>query len=166
MGLGVLFDAVVALCAFAALLLSLWQEYARRQASRPRIRVKMATGFLGLLHGVSDGELLVEAANVGEKPVTLSTQALIRLPDGRRRLLLPQRNTHVSFPHELQTGKNCMTWLALTELAAELRNAGFHGKCRLVGIYKDQVDNIYESKPFEFDESGWPAKKSKGGSGK
>jgi hypothetical protein len=151
-GAGPLFEAIVAFCAFSALLLSIWQEFARRQSAKPQIRVTMGTGIIGLPQGASDAQLLVEAANIGEKAVTLSTQAQLKLPDGRR-FLLPPRNTHVQFPYELHSGKNCVTWIPLAQLAENLREAGFSGKCMLLGTYRDQIGNVYRSQPFEFDAS-------------
>lgn len=151
--LGVVFDAIVALCAFGALALGLWQEYARRQATKHQVRVTMYTGIIGLLSGPSNGEITVEAANTGEKPMTLAAQAMVKLPHGRR-LLLPSLNSAVRFLYQRDPGRNCITWIALDQLADSLWNAGFPKDCDLIGIYRDQIDKKHESKPFQFDPSG------------
>ena len=75
-------------------------------------------------------------------------------------MLLPLGNTHVQFPYQLDTGKNCHTWISLQILADELRRAGFHGPSKLKGMYDDQVGNTYMSKPYTFDPTGWASRTS------
>jgi hypothetical protein len=71
--LGDVFDAFVALCAFGALALRIWKEYARCQASKPDVRVTIDTGFSGLNDGkLSNGELMVGAVNDWELRLSLN----------------------------------------------------------------------------------------------
>ncbi len=46
-GVGTIFDGVVAACAIGALILSLYQQWAHHRSSKPRVRVTLSQGFIG-----------------------------------------------------------------------------------------------------------------------
>lgn len=150
----VIFDSIVAVCAIGALLLTLFQEWRRFRSSSPHVRVTLLKGTFESVEQRSGQYFFVKAANTGERSVTISSAATVQLPNGRK-LALPFANSSVTFPHELAPGKSCQCWISFKQLAQALDRAGYSDRCDLVGMYTDQVGNVYKSKPFEIDVAKW-----------
>jgi hypothetical protein len=131
--------------------------FLERREKRPRIQVTTKLGFSTVpgMPGTSDYLIYFEAANVGERPVTLNVPYLL-LPDGRN-LWLIEAQRFVPLPHELLPGKNFMVWEELRELARSLSGQGFSGEIKVVCMFKDAVGNSYKSKPMSFDVDHWLA---------
>ena len=107
-------------------------------------------GFLDLGRGnTSDAMVFVEAANPGQKPVTLSSVGFI-LPF-QSKVFLRQPQGTVRIPCELAPESSCQIWIGAREMAALLRSHGLSGKLKVVGFYADQVGRTHKSKPFEVD---------------
>jgi hypothetical protein len=124
---------------------------------RPRIQVTSKLGFMTApgQSGTSDYLIYFEAANIGERPVTLSIPYL-RLPDGRN-LWMPKVQRLVPFPHDLLPGKKCMVWEELRGLARGLSEEGFSGEIMVVCMFDDAVGNSYKSKPIRIGIDHWLA---------
>ena len=131
--------------------------FLERREKRPRIQVTSKLGFITIpgRPGTSDYLIYFEAANLGERAVTLNVPYLL-LPDGNR-LWLVRAKRFVPFPHELLPGKNCMVWERLRGLARSLSEEGFSGEIKVVCMFGDAVGNSYKSKPIPFDIDHWLA---------
>jgi len=131
--------------------------FLERKEKHPRIQVTSKLGFMTApwKSGTSDYLIYFEAANIGERPVTLSIPYL-RLPDGRN-LWMPKVQRLEAFPHDLLPGKKCMVWEELRELARGLSEEGFSGEIKFVCTFDDAVGNSYKSKPISFDVDHWLA---------
>jgi hypothetical protein len=131
--------------------------FLERREKQPRIQVTTKLGFSTVpgMPGISDYLMFFEAANVGERPVTLNIPCLL-LPDGRYLWLL-RAERHEAFPHELLPGRSCMLWEELKGLARSLSEQGFSGEIKVVCIFKDAVGNSYKSKRMSFDVDHWLA---------
>jgi hypothetical protein len=93
--------------------------------------------------------LILSALNTGSKTVTMSSMGLI-LPD-KKYLFFVYPTSDVTFPYELAEGKNCKVWTSLEQLAKDLKKEGFSGNVKLIGFYRDAIDNKYRSKPLKFN---------------
>lgn len=143
-------DIITALVALYGAILSTVVAVREWRAKRPRIRVKTSMGFLDLARGnVSDAMVFVEAANPGQKPVTLSSVGFILPFKGKVFLRQPQGSVRI--PCELAPESACQVWINARELGQLLRSHGFSGKLKLVGFYGDQVGRTHKSKAFEVD---------------
>lgn len=138
----------------AGVMLGIMSYRDKHRARRPAITVRVYNGFHTYGPDISDLRLFIEAANTGEKPVTLSSWGF-KLPDGRT-VVLMEPFTNVTFPHELLPGKNCSVAADVKDLARSLAQEGFGGKVKLIGFYRDQLDNEYRSPtPFNLDLIEW-----------
>lgn len=118
-----------------------------------RVKVRVFNGFVTDNADLSDVMLIREAANIGNRTVTLSAQGY-ELPDQKQLVsLMPQSN--VTFPYDLEPGKNCLTWGEIRKEARSLRESGYKGKVNLVGFYRDQTGKTYRSSPYELDVDKW-----------
>jgi len=122
---------------------------ARRRECRTEIKVKVSSGFLTFADRLSDPMIIVEASNVGHRPVTLSAPFLV-LPDGKSMVLL-NVGSDVDYPHELVPGRNCRIWIEAESVAEELRRAGFSGKVMLVGAFRDQSGCEWKGRPYRVE---------------
>jgi len=143
-------DIITALVALYGAILSTVVAVREWKAKRPKIKVKTSMGFLDLGRGnLSDAMVFVEAANPGQREVTLSSVGFI-LPL-QRKVFLRQPQGSVRIPCELAPESSCQVWIDARELAALLRSNGFSGTLKLVGFYGDQVGRTHKSKAFEVD---------------
>src|SRR5688572_25507894 len=133
LGSGEVFDAIVAFCAIAALLLSIWQEIARRRERHPEVRVD---SHISTLPGIPDGlpRLVLTARNRSDRYVQLIGSGLF-FPNRFFELTPwkgPQRSWNVvpwqvrspdprlAFPHELEPGRAATDMLNLPQIASDL----------------------------------------------
>lgn len=118
-----------------------------------RVKVKLDNGFLAYPDELSDLMLLLEAGNIGNRTVTLSGEGF-ELPD-RKTMVFPAPQGNVTFPHDLEPGKNCTIWVEAWRVARSLKEAGYKGEVKLVGFYRDQTDKLYRSRPYTLDVDDW-----------
>lgn len=138
----------------AGVMLGIMTRRDKHRANQPAIADKVFNGFHTYGPNMSDLRLFIEAANTGQRRVTLGSWGF-KLPDGRV-VVLPEPFTHVSFPHELMPGKNCSVATDMKDLARSLVEEGFVGSVELVGFYRDQLDNEYRSpKPWKLNLLEW-----------
>jgi len=151
-------DIVTALVAVYGAGLATYNLIAQLRSSKARIKVEISLGFLTYPLGeLSEPMVILSALNVGQKAVTLCSQGFL-LPNGKK-LVFPNPLSNVRFPHELLPGKSCQIWTEAARLARDLNAQGYSCKVKLVGFYRDEIDTIYKSKPYEFDVENW-AKRS------
>jgi len=131
--------------------------FLERREKQARVHVSTKLGFSTTpgMPGTSDYLIFFDAANVGERPVTLNKPCLI-LPDGRYLWLVGAQGIE-PFPHELLPGKSCTVWEELREVAASLSREGFSGEIKVVCMFRDAVGNSYKSKPMSFGVDHWLA---------
>lgn len=143
-------EIITALVALYGAILSTVVAVREWRAKTPRVRVKTSMGFLDLgLGNVSDAMVFVEAANPGQRPITLSSVGFI-LPL-ERKVYLRQPQGSMRIPCELAPESACQVWIDARELAQLLRSNGFSGKVKVLGFYGDQVGRTHKSKGFEVD---------------
>jgi len=143
-------EVVTSVVAVFALGLSIYNAIYQNRLNKPRVKVKIRLGFLVYGSRLGDETMVfLSASNTGRIPVTLSAQ-LFLLPNNKQ-LVFPIPLSNVKFPHELLPGKSCEIWEDAREIARSIKSSGLFGKVKLIGIYRDQTDISYRSKPFEFD---------------
>lgn len=120
---------------------------------RKRITVSLSMGFLTFGSRLSESQLLLQAANVGHRTVTLSAWC-VRTP-GDEQILMPVGNSQPSFPCELADGKAATCWLEAKEVARIRREKGNIGSVRLVGEVRDATGKRFKSKPITFRLTEW-----------
>lgn len=148
---------IIAIVALYGAVLSTYTLVVQLRKDMFRIRVKISMGFLTFALGsTSDSMIFLSASNPGQKETTLSTQGFL-LPD-KNQLIFPNPQTNVTFPYRLLPGRNCQIWIEAREIARTLKSRNFSGKVKLIGFYRDQVDKVYKSKPYEFDVDDWAKK--------
>ena len=146
-------DLLTLLVAAYAALLSTYLAYAQRRDKAPQVKVKTSYGFLTAGPQISDTHILMEAANIGEKPVTLSSAGLL-LPDGSQFVIFSNNSTQ-RLPCELTHGKNVTMWFDVKPLAVQLKQRGYSSTVKLRGRFSDQASNEYVGKTIEFDVERW-----------
>jgi len=143
-------EIIIALVAVYGAIISTYNLIIHRERTKVRVKIKLSFGFLHYSAGLdSKHSLILEAINIGARPVTISSQGFI-LPN-KRQLICPNPYSNVQFPLELSEGRNCMSWYELKIIADALAQEGFSGIFKLVGFYRDVAANTYMSKPLKFD---------------
>ena len=147
-------DILTAALALYGAVLSTLVFLDQRSKDKSQVKVSLTFGMIEFIgQGLSDPQLLITAANTGNRPVTLSS-AFLQLPNGKT-VVFPRPLSTVNFPHELQPGKNCIVWSEPEKIAAELREEGFTGTTKLKGAYRDETGKEYMSKPLKFNLDKW-----------
>ncbi len=132
--------------------LSTWKAVSDYFEKRRSITVKVSYGYETYgpgLDGLGPPAVVVTAMNTGHRTVSLRA-AGIRLPDGRDTMYLRQSGD-ARFPHDLEGGQSCMICIPLQAVRGGLQQAGFSGRIRLTGYFRDALDKTYKSKRFKFD---------------
>ncbi|WP_183360872.1 hypothetical protein [Geomonas limicola] len=120
-----------------------------RKSQAPDIGVS----FCGALVPMGDGQIVdvfsVSAANKGLLSVTVDSP-FIQLPD-RRTMVFPGGYFHSDsiFPCRLEPGEGCSVLITVAELTSGLNKAGYSGRIKIRGAYRDKIGTMYLSEPFE-----------------
>jgi hypothetical protein len=147
-------EIVTAIVAVFALALSAYNSIQQSRHNKPKVKVKISEGFIVCGNGkTSEVMVFLSASNMGQMSITLSSQSF-RLPN-KKYLAVPMPLSNVKFPYELLPRKACKIWLEARELANGIKSSGLSGKIKIIGIYTDQTDISYKSKPFKFDADEW-----------
>lgn len=133
--------------------LSTYLAYMQRRDRKPKVKVKVSYGFLTSGSRISDTHILVEAANIGDKPVTVSSSSL-ELPDGSQVINFTNNSTS-NLPSELTHGKNITFWYDVKPLASELYKRGYRSTIKIRARICDQASNVFFSKSMDFDVDEW-----------
>jgi len=146
-------EVVTAIVAVYGAVLSTISWLAGRREKRRQVTVRLAFGVPLYGHGPGDQQVLIDASNAGHRPVNLVAVGF-RLPD-KRVIPLIQPSAIPPLPLDLTEGKNCIVMVDPHVLSRTLREAGFPRKVKLVGFFRDAVDQTYTSKKWLFDVAGW-----------
>lgn len=111
---------------------------------KTRVKVDLKFGFLTYGPDLSSQMLFLEAANIGNKEVTMSSCAL-RLPT-KQTLVFLDPQTNKKLPHKLPPGESLSVWSTESDITERLRSAGFKNAVKIRGVYRDAIGNSYISK--------------------
>jgi hypothetical protein len=137
-------EAIGAVATVVGLFVSIYLGF-RGRRRKPEVEVKMKDGFLTFTDGrLSDRMIFVEVSNTGEKIVTINVPYL-QLPDNRK-MVFPDPQSDVTFPHTLEEGKCCSLWVERKEVLRSLRGYGCKGKVRVRAAVADQTDKVYKAR--------------------
>lgn len=147
---------VVAAVAVYGAVLSTMTYRAQHRDRRAKVRVRVSNGFPVFGDHIGDPQLQLEATNTGGRPVVLEA-AGFRLPRNGETLALisPSLRTFPEFPCELPPHRSGMFAEDMSDIAGSLARHGYVGRVRLVGFFRDQEDNEYLAKPWDFDVNEW-----------
>ncbi len=155
MGTELILGIVVAAVAVYGAILSTMTFRAQRRDRRASVRVKVTNGLPAFADRLGNVQLLLEATNTGERPVVLEA-AGYKLPNGDSlALIAPSLRTLPQFPCELSPHRSGMVAEYMYDIAGSLAQAGYVGRVPLLGFVRDQEDNEYSSKPWDFNVNKW-----------
>lgn len=121
-----------------------------RTKDKPKIKAKLTFGFLTSGPQLSSQMLFLEAANIGNRIVTLSSCGLRLPPRGKRVMIFVKPGGGEELPCEVAPGKNLTVWVEESEIAQDLKSNGFNNTVKISGFYKDAIGNSYTSKSVKF----------------
>lgn len=122
-----------------------YKRYLKKKGER-QLTVEISVG----IHSQHDDPvILITMANPGDRTVTVQTPTIL-LPN-KSALFFPDPLSNVTFPHDLQDGKNCVLWTSAYEVIKQLRNLGFRGETRLVAQCTDGVGKKYTGNSILID---------------
>jgi len=121
----------------------------QRRDKRPRLDVNLSYGFLTFGSTLSDQQLLLTAANIGERPITIAS-GVIMLPD-KTQVISFANNSSAQFPHQLEVGKSMTVWFELRPLVAQLRAKGHKGTIKVRAKFSDQTSREYLSRTTDLE---------------
>ena len=141
-----------AVVAIYGAVLSTYTLLINRRESRRRINVKLTWGVVG---DTPDPRTVffLTASNPGRRSVTLHGFHL-RLPNGKQFVFAPPPGAPV-FPHEVREGKQCAVWVPVREVVRALMKERFTGKVKLVAVFRDSIDQEFQSKSFKGTIEKW-----------
>ncbi len=117
---------------------------------RRRLNITFSCGFPA--HGPDLGPyvLFITVSNPGDRKVTINVPH-IELPDGKL-IVTPYPLSNVTFPYELEEGKNCLIWVEMKELKRILTKREYTGTVKLRAKVSDGTGKVYKSKKkWDFD---------------
>ncbi|MGH9515393.1 MAG: hypothetical protein ACRD3P_06910 [Terriglobales bacterium] len=129
--------------------LSTYNVYVARKQSKRQINVKISYGCLTFGPTLGEDMIMITAANVGHRPITLDSVGL-RLPNGRSLINIQQEGS-VPLPHPLKEGTSVTHWMPVTGVKESIRRGGTSGKVKLLAFYNDAVGVTHKSKPFSLE---------------
>lgn len=119
---------------------------------RPRIRVKLATGIMGMTDGSAPLVILVEVQNIGLRAVEVRS-IQFPLPKGQT-LVFPYLDCTEKLPHHLEPGRSMTAWVLAANLANALLSHGYADDLELLAECRDGVDNRYVSNSIDVNPKG------------
>ena len=140
-------DLIPIIVSILSLLIAAYTLYMQHRQKHEIVRVKASMGFLASPGDLSETMILLEAANVGERPVILSSYAL-RLPD-KKLLIFPFRPQHVQLPHELLAGRSCTMAMPIKEVVRQLQANGNIGTSKVIPQFSTQAGRVFKGKPLK-----------------
>jgi hypothetical protein len=129
-------------------LLATFTFFTQRRDKRPRLRVTRRTGFFVGVGTSDETQFVINAANIGQVPVTIASFGL-RLPKGGGQLIDPIAFTNL--PKELSPGQSVSFYVPRNNLLRGLLAHGHHGKVKLTPQVEDQLGNVYRGRAETFD---------------
>ena len=146
-------DIITAVIAVYGAALTTYTIYTKRRENKARVEVESQISLLVFGRNVSDAVIMLTAKNPGEKAILLNTQGFL-LPNDKQ-LFFPLPHSDVTFPYELQPGKDCRVWSDAKKFAQTLKHEGYYGSINLVPYFKDQLGRVYKGKKWKFNLDVW-----------
>lgn len=151
MQLGTLIIAI-----YGAVLAS-WQQIRHYVEKKPRIHVRVSPGVMKI-YSALEKIVALEAQNRGSIGVTFSSPPAFLLPkrnDSLQRKIIIRDPLDASFPCDLLPRKKVTVSMRACKLVQSLKEEGYSGTVSLTGLFVDDLDNSYTSKPFDFNIDFW-----------
>lgn len=136
-----------------SLLVSALTFYLQKRDKKEILKITSGLGFTVSSMESSENKFFLEAANVGERVVTLSSFGF-RMPN-KQVLILPFGNQHVSLPHELHPGKSCTMYMPVTSAIEAIVQQGYRGTVKLMPQFSAQSGAKFRGKPLKFNLGAW-----------
>lgn len=99
--------------------------------------------------GLGEWQYFIEAINVGERTVTVSS-AHLKLPNNKY-ISFPFVQPHLSLPYELTMGKNCLIGISSKQLGYSLIDAGYQGQINVIPQVITQGGKTFSAKNTDLD---------------
>lgn len=143
------------LVAAGTLAFTVYKHFDKKNSQKVKLKVTLQNGLL-TFHGgeLSEAMLLLKAANVGNKAVTINSPHLnVKHSDGGS--LFTQFGSYQQLPYLLQPGDSIVAWHEIKPIAKALKGHGLSGHIKLEGYFSSQVGYEYKAKPFKLDVDDW-----------
>lgn len=129
-------------------ILSTYTILENRREKKPHIKVELNFAVPLMDARPVDPLLSFSIMNIGSRLVTVNSIGLI-LPRNQY-YFFPYIEGDITFPFGLGAGKSHHHWVDVAELAYRFKKEGYRGSIKLIGFYKDSLNNCYKSKDFKF----------------
>ena len=140
---------LTALVAVASLSLSIYNFIVSRKDKATRLIARISNGFLTYGTELGDLMLLFEIANVGEKPVKIST---VEVNWKKRKIVFLKRiGGTTKVPFELPSGDSANFWIPIKEVAIALEKEGCTNREYVRACFRTAVGNEFVSKRFRIN---------------
>lgn len=144
---------LTALVAVAGLILSIYNFVVDRRDKATRLVAKISNGFLTYGPELSELMLLLEIANVGQKPVKI---AAVEIKWNKRKMVfLKGIDGTAKVPFELPSGDSAKFWIPIKEVAMALRKEGCINREFVRACFRTAVDSEFVSKRFPINVKEW-----------
>lgn len=117
-----------------------------QQKLKRNVKINLTTGYITSDQGLSNFMIILEVVNPGFKTVTINSPEL-RIYDGKK-IIIPNPNGDVRFPHSLEEGKSAHVWIEIEGLQKELIQIGYPNTVKLRGAIRDQTGKQFYSKEW------------------
>ncbi len=152
-------DLATAVVAIYGAILATYSLLKDRRERRRLLKVRLWTALPVAAAGAGDPQLMIGAANPGERVVHV-VGAGFKIGSRKQSFALFQPQSDVRFPYALEEGKSCNVWMASRDIAIQLQELGYGGTVRLVGYFQDAVGTQHFSKALSFDIEEWSKARS------
>lgn len=134
---------VIALVALAGLAISIYNLIERRNDRKPKIKVRITTGYLSYQTHSSEFMLLINFANFGEKSIFVNS--FYARYKKKMNLVFTKLDGIVKLPCEIESGRSVDYWYPYNDLILNLEKVGLKGKKRIKFVCTDVLGNEYKS---------------------
>jgi len=146
-------DLLAIVIAATSLFVSVFTLWLQRRDKKEKLRIKASLGFTVGYGGAGEPLVIIEASNVGERPVTISSFGLL-LPN-KQVLIYPFARQHVQLPYELRPGKSCSMHIPAKEVAKAVKEQGYSRQVKLKPQYSAQSGAKFTGKYIKFNSAAW-----------
>jgi hypothetical protein len=143
------------LVAAGTLAFNVYRYFDKKNSQKIKLKVTFQNGML-TFHGgdLSEAMLIIKAANVGNKAVTINAPHInVRHSDGGS--LFTEFGAYQRMPYLLEPGDSLVAWHEIKPIAKALKRHGLSGKIKLEGYYTSQIGDEYKAKPYNLDVDDW-----------
>ncbi len=148
-------EAIGWIIAAGSLAFTVFTYFDKKKSQRVKLHVKFKNGLLTYHDGgLSKPMLFINAANVGNKSVMISS-VQINIKHGNGGSLFTQFGHYQQLPYLLEPGDSFASWHEIKPIAVSLKRHGLSGKIKLEGYVTSKIGSEYKSKPYELDVDDW-----------